>query len=88
MRAGGPFRQRLPPEYQCGRTPHDDGAGACAYNIELDAVRVQALDAIRRKRNVIDYSGDEAEPSEVKDAITAGAALLTDVKAWLARNHR
>ena len=27
-------------------------------------------------------------PGEVEDAIAAGAALLTDVKAWLARNHR
>lgn len=60
---------------------------ALVHTIGLDAARMQTLDAIRRKRNVIDYSGDEAEQSEVEDAIAAGDALLTDVKQWLARNH-
>lgn len=57
------------------------------HTIGLDAARVQVLDAHRRKRNVIDYSGEDAEPSEVRDAIAAAQALLKDVRAWLAKNH-
>lgn len=57
------------------------------HTIGLDAARMQVLDAHRRKRNVIDYSGDDAEPSEVRDAIAAAQALLKDMKAWLEKNH-
>lgn len=60
---------------------------ALVHTIGLDGARMQALDTIRRKRNVIDYTGDEAEPSEVEDAIVAGEALLGDVRAWLTENR-
>ena len=60
---------------------------ALVHTIGLDPARVQVLDAHRRKRNVIDYSGEDAEPSEVRDAIAAAQALLKDVKSWLAKNH-
>lgn len=60
---------------------------ALVHTIGLDPARVQVLDAHRRKRNVIDYSGDDAEPSEVRDAIAAAQALLKDMKAWLEKNH-
>jgi hypothetical protein len=45
------------------------------------------LDNIRHKRNVIDYSGEDAEPSEAAHAVASAQALLDDVRAWLARNH-
>lgn len=57
------------------------------HTIGLDAARMQVLDRIRHKRNVIDYSGDDAEPSEVRQAIAAAEALLRDVHAWLVANH-
>jgi uncharacterized protein (UPF0332 family) len=60
---------------------------ALVHTIGLDPVRMQVLDAHRRKRNVIDYSGDDAEPSEAQAAITAAKALLKDVKAWLVASH-
>jgi hypothetical protein len=60
---------------------------ALVHTIGLDTVRMQVLDNIRHKRNVIDYSGEDAEPSEVRHAIAAAQALLDDVRLWLAQ-HR
>lgn len=57
------------------------------HTIGLDMVRMRVLDAIRHKRNVIDYTGEDAEPSDMREAIAAAEALLDDVKAWLAENH-
>jgi uncharacterized protein (UPF0332 family) len=53
------------------------------HTIGMDAGRMRVLDAIRHKRNSIDYSGEDAEPSEVREAISAAKALLDDVKAWI-----
>lgn len=60
---------------------------ALVHTIGLDPARVHVLDAHRRKRNVIDYSGEDAEPSEVRDAIAAAQALLKDMKDWLGKKH-
>ncbi|MBS0571440.1 MAG: DNA-binding protein [Proteobacteria bacterium] len=57
------------------------------HTIGLDPVRMKVLDNIRHKRNVIDYSGEDAEPSEAAHAIASAQALLDDVNAWLTRNH-
>jgi uncharacterized protein (UPF0332 family) len=57
------------------------------HTIGLEVIRMQVLDRIRHKRNIIDYSGEDAEPSEVRQAIAAAEALLRDVYAWLAANH-
>ena len=48
---------------------------------------MQVLDALRRKRNVIDYIGDEPEASEVIEAIAAATQLLDDLRTWLANCH-
>lgn len=60
---------------------------ALVHTIGLDRARMQVLDAHRRKRHVIEYSGEDAEPTEVRDAVTAARALLADVKAWLKKNR-
>lgn len=60
---------------------------ALVHTIGLEAARMQVLDALRRKRNVIDYSGDEPDASEVREAIAAAEHLLKDVTAWLSANH-
>lgn len=60
---------------------------ALVHTIGLPPARMQVLDALRRKRNVIDYEGDEPDPTEVDEAITEATALLDDVRTWLAR-HR
>lgn len=60
---------------------------ALVHTIGLLPARMQVLDTHRRKRNVIDYSGEDAEPSEVREIVAAARALHADVKAWLASNH-
>jgi HEPN domain-containing protein len=57
------------------------------HSIGLEPQRMQVLDALRRKRNVIDYVGDEPEAAEVEQAIEAAIDLLADVRAWLASLH-
>lgn len=57
------------------------------HTIGIEPARMRVLDSIRHKRNVIDYSGEDVEPSEVREALAAAKALLTDVKAWLAKHH-
>lgn len=57
------------------------------HTIGIEPARMRVLDTIRHKRNVVDYSGGDVEPSDAREAVTAAKALLADVKAWLAKNH-
>lgn len=45
------------------------------------------LDALRKKRNLNDYSGDLIEPGAVRDCIAQADALLTTTQRWL-KQHR
>ncbi len=57
------------------------------HAIGLEPARMRVLDIIRHKRNAVDYSGEDAEPSDAREAVAAAKALLADVSAWLAKNH-
>lgn len=45
------------------------------------------LDALRRKRNASDYSGDPVQPEMVAEATTRAATLLTTTRAWLKQHY-
>lgn len=45
------------------------------------------LDALRRKRNASDYSGDAVQPEMVAEATTQSEALLKTLGAWLKAQH-
>ncbi|HET6598948.1 MAG TPA: DNA-binding protein [Burkholderiaceae bacterium] len=45
------------------------------------------LDALRRKRNAIDYSGDAVDAEMVTVTTTHAAALLKTLRSWLATNR-
>ena len=45
------------------------------------------LDALRRKRNASDYSGDVVQPEMVAEAAAQAAALLKTLRAWLKTHH-
>ena len=45
------------------------------------------LDALRRKRNASDYSGDIVEPEMRAEATVQATALLNTLRAWLQKNH-
>ena len=41
------------------------------------------LDALRKKRNINDYSGDPIEPESVRECIDQAEAMLARVQDWL-----
>ena len=45
------------------------------------------LDALRRKRNVNDYSGDPIDPESVRECIGRAATLLATTRRWLKQYH-
>lgn len=45
------------------------------------------LDALRKKRNVNDYSGDPIDPESVRECIARAAALLATTRQWLKEHH-
>ena len=45
------------------------------------------LDALRRKRNASDYSGDIVQPDMAAEATTQAAALLKALRSWLGSRH-
>lgn len=45
------------------------------------------LDALRKKRNVNDYSGDLMEPDAVAECIVRAEALLEHTEKWLAQRR-
>jgi len=54
--------------------------------IGLDSKTVIVLDALRKQRNIADYSGDTVPASAVSECITHAENLLHDVTAWLREN--
>lgn len=54
--------------------------------IGLDKQTVIVLDALRKQRNVADYSGDIIPASAVDECVTHAEKLLHDVEQWLKEN--
>ncbi len=54
--------------------------------IGLDKQNVIVLDALRKQRNVSDYSGDIVPASAVKECISNAERLFNIVKAWIMEN--
>lgn len=54
--------------------------------IDLDKETVIVLDALRKQRNVADYSGDIVPTSAVDECVKHAENLLHDVIAWLNEN--
>ena len=50
--------------------------------IGLPAKRMTVLDALRRQRNVADYTGDDVDESTAEACITEAKMLVADVIAW------
>lgn len=54
--------------------------------INLDKQTIIILDAIRKQRNINDYSGDIVPESTVKECISLAEQLLKKVEQWLKEN--
>ncbi len=57
-----------------------------SQTISLDSQTVIVLDALRKQRNVADYSGDTVPVSAVDECVKYAKSLLHDVKHWLEEN--
>ena len=55
--------------------------------IGVDKETVIVLDALRKQRNVADYSGDLVSDAAMKDCLHQAELLLSQVKTWLKENH-
>jgi len=51
--------------------------------IGLDTARVKVIDALRRTRNLSDYTGEDIDHSSADHCIVEAERLLRDVSAWL-----
>ena len=56
-------------------------------SIGLSNNRMIVLDALRRKRNISDYSGAPVDKKSTETCITEAQALLSDVGHWLQKHH-
>ena len=45
------------------------------------------LDALRKKRNINDYTGDPIDPASVQECIAQASALLARTRQWLQQHH-
>ena len=54
--------------------------------IGLPSGRMVVLDALRRKRNMADYTGDGVDEITMESCIEEAKALLQDVETWLKEN--
>lgn len=54
---------------------------------DIDKLTVITLDALRKQRNVSDYSGDVIPASAVEECILHAENLSRDIKRWLKENR-
>lgn len=65
---------------------HQTAIQTLSQTIGLPVGRMIVLDALRKQRNLSDYSGDVVPMSAVDERFDSAAALMADVKAWLVTN--
>ncbi|MCO8610718.1 DNA-binding protein [Burkholderia multivorans] len=65
---------------------HQTAIQTFSQTIGLPVGRMIVLDALRKQRNLSDYSGDVVPMSAVDECFDSAAALMADVKAWLVTN--
>ena len=53
----------------------------------IDSGTMIVLDALRKQRNIADYSGDIVPESAMKECIAQAESLLVKVKDWLSKNR-
>lgn len=57
-----------------------------SQTIGIDMQTVIVLDALRKQRNVADYSGDIVPTATVEECVSNAEALLGSVAGWLKAN--
>jgi hypothetical protein len=86
MRAGGDAGERLSAVDECARpSPDHDPVAAAHFGVSNDTWIV--LDALRKKRNLNDYTGAPLSEAEAEEAIRQAEALLERLQAHLRKQH-
>ncbi|MGU7779175.1 DNA-binding protein [Burkholderia sp. PU8-34] len=65
---------------------HQTAIQTLPQTIGLPVDRMIVLDALRKQRNLSDYSGDVVQMSAVRECFASATALMIDVRAWLTAN--
>jgi len=60
---------------------------ALSLTIDLPAARVTVLDTLRRKRNVVDYTGEDIDDGSAETCAKEAKRLIDEVRAWLRANR-
>ena len=62
---------------------HQTAIQVLPLTLALDSATVIVLDALRKQRNLSDYSGDLIPDAAALECLTSAQALLAHVRAWL-----
>jgi hypothetical protein len=65
---------------------HQTALQTLPLTVGLAQPKVIVLDALRKQRNLADYSGDLVPDSAAAECLTRAQELLAHVRAWLAAN--
>ena len=65
---------------------HQTAIQSLTLTVGLSAEQVRVLDALRKQRNLTDYSGDLVPDSTMNECVNSATALFTHVSAWLRVN--
>ena len=57
-----------------------------SQTVGFERQKVIVLDALRKQRNIVDYSGDIVPDSAVEECIFSAESLLVHVRDWLLKN--
>lgn len=65
---------------------HQTAIQTLTLTVALVPEQVRVLDALRKQRNLADYSGDLVPDSTANECLTSATALNAHVRAWLKSN--
>jgi hypothetical protein len=66
---------------------HQTAIQTLTTSVGLAPAKVIVLDALRKQRNLSDYSGDLVPDAAAAECLASASELLTHVRAWLAANR-
>lgn len=66
---------------------HQTAIQSLTLTIGLSTDRMIVLDALRKQRNLSDYSGDLVTDAAVRECMSSATMLLDDVQKWLTVNR-
>ena len=65
---------------------HQTAIQTLTLTVALEPEKVRVLDALRKQRNLSDYSGDLVPDSAVNECVSSATTLNAHVRAWLKSN--